>query len=504
MKIENQLKEMFDLFTMVEIKGAPISVSSFRPRIVEISREILHSFGLPDNKGFDIIFLEMAKYSTLTDNLVKVTIQKLNDCANAHLSGRADDYTHYLPYETGLTISDFSYVRSDTYPRPIISTEVIGYVQNRLSGIVSREELLDIETGFAHIWNKYAEQFKRSEEIQHAVEHFLLSKEWVYDKELVGRVVNLMLDYLQEIGQWKQHTKEPDESGKGKEIVVYFSFLLIERAIDFMNRLSDCLMKNHIRYHFLPETKDIWCRDYMPVRVKDNTFVQFIYDPGYLKKDLKHCKTDPWEVTMNLPIEVRRSHLVVDGGNVVRKGTTVIMTDKIFSENTSYNTNKQLLLQKISEELEVEKVVIVPKEPWDLYGHSDGMVSFISDDTIIINDYLEKDGYSMTFIKNFKKSLQAQGILIAGTLPYRFFPRNETNKKAKPPHSCIDTDPAIGCYINYLELKNLIIFPQFGIDEDEQALKKIQDYFPNKKIIPLNCSEIAKEGGVLNCISWEC
>ena len=55
-------------------------------------------------------------------------------------------------------------------------------------------------------------------------------------------------------------------------------------------------------------------------------------------------------------------------------------------------------------------------------------------------------------------------------------------------------------------MQDLILFPQFGIDEDEQALAQIKEAFPEYSskghIETINCSEIIKQGGVLNCISW--
>ena len=61
-------------------------------------------------------------------------------------------------------------------------------------------------------------------------------------------------------------------------------------------------------------------------------------------------------------------------------------------------------------------------------------------------------------------------------------------------------------YINYLQTKDLILIPKYGIDEDEQALKQIKEYFPaysNKnRVQQVVMSEIVKVGGALNCISW--
>ena len=36
----------------------------------------------------------------------------------------------------------------------------------------------------------------------------------------------------------------------------------------------------------------------------------------------------------------------------------------------------------------------------------------------------------------------------------------------------------------------------------EIALKEMNGLFANKRIIPLNCIEIAKQGGAINCITW--
>jgi len=504
MKTNKLLKEMFDLFIMVQIKGIPYALSSYRTRMVEISERILKHYRLPEGKGFERIFLDLSGLIELPDDLLQTTRRKLEDCSHAYLAGKMDGFDHYLQYKPGLTPADFPAIQPDTYPRPIISDEVFQYVQNRLPFPLSEDEIVDIENGFVLRWNFSEDQLVGDGDFKLAVENYLARINRTYDQKIIWRVVDLMLEYLQRIGQWKPQTRKPIDFRKRQDVVIHFSFLLAIKYPDFMTSLSDCLMNNYIRYHFLSETKDIWCRDYMPVQVKDNTFIQFTYEPDYLKKGWDHLKTDPWKVTMNLPIELRRSNLVIDGGNVVRKGQTAVLTDKIYSDNPSFKGKKQDLIRQISEELEVEKAVIIPHEPGDIYGHSDGMVRFISDDTVIINNYLEEDGNSKTFITKLKKSLQIQGISIAGTLPYHALPRNKAKKYAKQNQSYKDTDPAIGCYINYLELENLIIFPQFGINEDQQALKEIRDYFPNKKIIPLNCTEIAEEGGVLNCISWEC
>jgi agmatine deiminase len=61
---------------------------------------------------------------------------------------------------------------------------------------------------------------------------------------------------------------------------------------------------------------------------------------------------------------------------------------------------------------------------------------------------------------------------------------------------------ANGIYINYLQMNQALFVPVFNQSEDEEALKKIRNLFPNTKVVPVESSEIAREGGILNCITW--
>ena len=65
--------------------------------------------------------------------------------------------------------------------------------------------------------------------------------------------------------------------------VVYLSELLKERFPESFNRLTSILEKNRVKFCLLKGTKDIWCRDYMPVQTKSGKLVQFRYEPSYLK-----------------------------------------------------------------------------------------------------------------------------------------------------------------------------------------------------------------------------
>lgn len=46
-----------------------------------------------------------------------------------------------------------------------------------------------------------------------------------------------------------------------------------------------------IKPEFLPETKDIWVRDFMPIQVRAGKFIEYRYDPDYLQGTWEEIET---------------------------------------------------------------------------------------------------------------------------------------------------------------------------------------------------------------------
>jgi agmatine deiminase len=63
---------------------------------------------------------------------------------------------------------------------------------------------------------------------------------------------------------------------------------------------------------------------------------------------------------------------------------------------------------------------------------------------------------------------------------------------------------AEGLYINYLQVGNLVVVPQFNFKkEDARALSIYKEIFGSKfSVVPFDARQISKSGGVLNCASW--
>ena len=64
-------------------------------------------------------------------------------------------------------------------------------------------------------------------------------------------------------------------NGEGLSNRVYFSALLPEVCPVTYSGLVEILDRYGVPHSLLEGTKDIWCRDYMPIQTIDNRFVLF-------------------------------------------------------------------------------------------------------------------------------------------------------------------------------------------------------------------------------------
>lgn len=253
---------------------------------------------------------------------------------------------------------------------------------------------------------------------------------------------------------------------------------------NFWSGFEKVLKEQKINYSFLPNTKDYWAVDFMPIQTAENRFIQFIFNPDYLRNSPKDHKylSETNTICQAISLPTIKSKLLVDGGNVVRASNKVIMTDKVFDENK--NLSRSAVIDELISKLEVEEIIFIPQDEKDKIGHADGMVRFIDDNTVLVNDYKEEIELRDEIHKILKKAKLE-------IVPFAYNPYKNNN--------IVD---AKGIYINYLQMGNLIILPFFGLDEDEEAFWLIDKAFPEASIITVKSSEIAKGGGVLNCISW--
>lgn len=146
----------------------------------------------------------------------------------------------------------------------------------------------------------------------------------------------------------------------------------------------------------------------------------------------------------------------MDGGSFVKSTHCAILTEKIVKEN-QFNYTKKELVEKLRETFEIENTVLLPVDQKDKYGHTDSMVRFIDNETVLVNHYYHDDSVIKSRLK--------QAGLKTEFLEFKVKKHNKNN----------------WAYLNFLQTKDLLLVPQLGTEEDEQALKQLLKFYPNYK-----------------------
>lgn len=266
------------------------------------------------------------------------------------------------------------------------------------------------------------------------------------------------------------------------QLMLYFSSQLTTdpRYPSAAKELFAALDTHGIGYQLIPNTKSIWMRDFMPVKTRSGRYLSFRYEPCYLRGYEAERTDFRADIAPQLALPIEYSEINLDGGNIVFSPSkeTALISDRVFSENQQIDN---AALVRALEKLLEARVIIVPSLKTDMTGHADGMVRMIDETTALCNP---TNGVN-TLETRIIETLYRHGI---DTVEFPYF--------------SLPKQGAIGCYLNYLETQTHIFLPVFHHPQDDDAIHTARKNFA-KEVVPVCINEIAAEGGVLNCISWE-
>lgn len=250
-----------------------------------------------------------------------------------------------------------------------------------------------------------------------------------------------------------------------------FNVRLFQRFPDIADQLYLDARVGHSKVRLIDKTQNIWCRDFMPIPAGSH-FVKFKYFGREVPKS-----------TYSFLEDVRQSPIILDGGNCQRSGAKCIITDKIFADNP------RLRLSVLERTLNAE-VVIIPSEPGDKLGHSDGICAFMpGTEMLLVNDYFEVPDFA-----DYERNLL--NVLNERKIEWERFPY--AGHKRPDDHNAMS---AWGYYINVLCVNRTVWVPQFGVEEDVEAVKFMTKALPSYTIRPIDCRAVSALGGAVHCLT---
>lgn len=184
------------------------------------------------------------------------------------------------------------------------------------------------------------------------------------------------------------------------------------------------------------------------------------------------------------------------GGNLVRCGDYVVMTEKIFQENPGKSPAR--LLDQL-EALFGAEIILLPWDTRETYGHTDGLLRYVGGNTVVYETYglPSKDNKDRRFNSSFLRRLAAK-------LDVRVLDFSDIDSQ-HPEEQLVDLRWA---YMNWLQVDSLVIMPEFRQTPLSNSYARqfvscaFKDAGMDAVIESVEATELVKLGGCFNCVSW--
>jgi len=234
---------------------------------------------------------------------------------------------------------------------------------------------------------------------------------------------------------------------------------------------------------------DIWMRDFTMLNTVNP--VMFRYSAagqGNNQNDADAVQEEFAELAIEAGIAFSETNLINDGGNFVDDYTgNVVISKKFLRDN---KLTQEEARKKLYATTHVKNIAFIEADEQGGLEHADGVVSFVYENTLIINSYPEDKAYADQLKSDLRSGLPNVKIYEI-TTPYD---ASEIYDKR--------FGSACGLYTNALVTPNRIYFPQFGIPEDKIALEQIKAA-TSREVIPVASHQVCSMGGGVRCMSLQ-
>ena len=273
-----------------------------------------------------------------------------------------------------------------------------------------------------------------------------------------------------------------------KTIAQHDDVIILADEADFAE-YSQVLDAKHVA---IATMADIWARDFG--LINPHAPKMFLYSSagqgGGINGEAEAYAVQEYltELTHSANLKYENVELINDGGNWVEDyAGNVVISRKFLVDNQLSESNAKAILRT---ETGAVNIAFIDADEEGGLEHADGIVSFIDENSLMINTYDEYPEYAAKLKSDLRAGLPNVKITEIVT-PYIGSEIYDSRFGS-----------ACGLYTNALVTPHRIYFPQFGIPEDAIALAQIRAA-TNREVIPIDSAKVCEMGGGVRCMSWQ-
>jgi agmatine deiminase len=254
------------------------------------------------------------------------------------------------------------------------------------------------------------------------------------------------------------------------------------------------------------KSADVWIRDYGPIFVKGGrgravAATKWEFNAwGRKYDDLLPDNATGLEVARSTGLRVFETGMVLEGGSIDVNGRGTLLTTEqcLLNKNRNPKLGKAQLEGLLHDYLGAESVVWMGAGVAgdDTDGHVDDIARFVNEDTVVC--MIEPDHGDANY-----SALKRDNALLSR---YRDDEgrRLEVAPIAMPRQVEADGERLPASYANFYIGNSAVLVPVFGDPKrDGAALDTLSDFFPGRKMVPVDCRELVYGFGGIHCVSQQ-
>lgn len=248
---------------------------------------------------------------------------------------------------------------------------------------------------------------------------------------------------------------------------------------------------------------DVWFRDYGPTFVVNrnegrSAVVQWRFNAwGGKYPELLKDGHVPYFISERMGLSLFRPNVILEGGAIDVNGEGTVLT----TEQCVLNSNRNPVFPKKDAERYLDEYLGAHRVIWlksgiegdDTDGHIDNLARFVNSNTVLCASEPDRgDANHATLKRNYEALKRSKLNVVPVPMP-----------PAKYDHVRGETRRLSASYMNFYIANGVVLVPTFQSERDDVALRIIQEAFPDRRVAPIDCSNLIYGAGTLHCISQQ-
>ncbi|MEQ8523325.1 agmatine deiminase family protein [Gracilimonas sp.] len=254
---------------------------------------------------------------------------------------------------------------------------------------------------------------------------------------------------------------------------------------------------------------DVWARDCGPIFVQHESGNFVITDWDYNAWGEKY---PPWEDDNAIPAFIAdkygvnrvRPGIILEGGSIDVNGDGALLTTEsvLLHENRNPDLSKEDIEKYLRTYLGVNQIIWLKRglAGDDTDGHIDDLTRWLNKDTVLTMVCEDKEDVNYEALQENLEILKQVELKGGNKLNIETLPLPQT----KIDGATVDGSEYVpASYANFYIANGTVLVPLYDKKYDGKALELLRKYFPGRKVIGIECSDLVWGQGSIHCITQQ-